>query len=295
MVAIPEFPNARAVSLGDKPLIDRLLAQMQPEISAYTFTNLFAWREQHRVSLSRVGDSLIVHYNDGDRRMCLRPLCGGDEVVEKVLSESQGDRTEFGYMPAEQASRLASRPGLSVIEDRDNADYLYLARDLIDLAGRKYDAKRNFLGRFTANRSWQYLSITPANARDCIEFADEWCEDRSCETADGLHKEHCAVYQMLTNFGALGIVGGALRVDGRIAAFALGERLNSETLVVHAEKADSGIEGAYQAINNQFCVHEAAGVTYVNREQDLGVPGLRKAKLSYHPVKLVETYRVRRA
>ena len=99
---------------------------------------------------------------------------------------------------------------------------------------------------------------------------------------------------LVINFGALGICGGAIVVNGAIVAFSLGEALNRETLVVHAEKADSKLTGLYQLINNQFSAHEARGFTYVNREQDLGVAGLRKAKESYQPIRLVEAYKIRR-
>ena len=88
---------------------------------------------------------------------------------------------------------------------------------------------------------------------------------------------------MLSNFTSLQIVGGAIKMLGRVVAFALGEKLNPQTMVVHVEKATPGIDGLYQLINNEFCAHEAREVAFVNREQDLGVPGLRKAKLSYHP------------
>ena len=99
---------------------------------------------------------------------------------------------------------------------------------------------------------------------------------------------------MLSHFQELGIVGGAIVIEGKIVAFSLGEALNPETLVVHVEKADSKFRGIYQVINNEFCIHEATNYTYVNREQDLGIPGIRKAKLSYQPHRIVETYRLER-
>lgn len=296
MIEIPEFPEAREITLDDKPLIDSLLAAKRPEISAYTFTNMFAWREQHGVRISRIGDRIVAHYNHGGVRTCLEPLGegAGEAEVREVFSRADG-RIEFGYVHAQLASGLRGDDSLLVTQDRDNEDYIYLSQDLIHLTGRKYDAKRNFINRFSGRYDYEYLCIKPELALECFRFAEEWCEDRSCEKVEGMLKEHCAVYQMLMNFGALGIVGGAIRVEGRIVAFALGERVNPDTLVVHVEKADSSMEGLYQVINNEFCIHEASDIEYVNREQDLGVPGLRKAKESYHPVKLVETYRITRA
>ncbi len=289
---IPEFPDSRPIELEDKPLIDALLAERQPEISAYTFTNLFAWRQPHGVRLSRIGGSVLPSYTDHGHT-CLEPLGGGDAVETVREAFSRSPEIEFGYISEGLAQRLRRDGSLQVTQDRDNQDYLYLAQDLISLQGRKYDGKRNFVNRFHAN-SPEYARIDGALAAECLEFAHEWCEERSCETVEGMRREQCAVFEMLTHFEALGIVGGALLIDGRIVAFSLGEKLNRETLVVHVEKANASIEGSYQAMNNEFCIHEAADLKYVNREQDLGVPGLRKAKESYHPVRLVETYRVRR-
>lgn len=295
-MSIPEFPDSREILLDDKPIFDRLFAARPPEISAYTFTNIFAWRESHDAAVSRLGDHLIIHYNPAGRRICLEPLGDGpaDQAIEDAFRRSGEHDMEFAYAHSATASLLRGSPACSIELDRDNADYLYLAEDLINLAGRKYDAKRNFINRFRLHNEYEYVTMTQETAFECIEFADYWCEERSCDTVEGLRKERCAVYQMLTSFDALRIRGGAIRVEGRIVAFCLGENLNPETLVVHVEKADPNIEGLYQLVNNEFCAHEATGLNYVNREQDLGVPGLRKAKESYHPVKLVETYRIRR-
>lgn len=295
-MVVPEFPDSREVTLDDKPHIDSLLAAMRPEISAYTFTNMFAWREQHHIRLSHLGGSIVAHYNDG-RRICLEPLGAEDplEVIKEAFDRRSGNNMEFAYVGARLAARLREYPAYAVTEDRDNSDYVYRSEDLIGLVGRKYDAKRNFINRLRSRFEYSYEKLDQRLALECFDFAEEWCEDRSCETVEGMRKEHCAVYQILTNFEALGVVGGAIRIDGRIVAFCVGEALNPETLVVHVEKADASIEGLYQTINNEFCVHEAEGYEFVNREQDMGVPGLRKAKESYHPVALVETYKVERA
>jgi len=290
---IPQFPDSRAVELGDKPFLDELFAAMRPEISAYTFTNLFSWREPHAVGLSRVGERLIAHYNDGPKRVCLQPLGAGPAkpTIEEAIRVS-GTEVEFAYLHSDAASEFDGDPAFATGPDRDNSDYLYLASDLIELAGRKFDAKRNFISRFKSQWQYEYVRITPNTAQECHEFAQQWCVERRCDTVEGLKREKCAVYQMLANFEALGLVGGAIKVDGAVVAFSIGEALNPETMVVHVEKADARFDGIYQVISNEFSIHEAAGFTYINREQDLGVPGLRKAKESYHPVRLVETWRV---
>ena len=292
---IPEFPNSREVMLEDKPLFDSLFAADPPEISAYTFTNIFAWRESYNTQVSRIGECVIVHYDRGGRRTCLMPLGGrcARPAIEEAFRRDGGVPVEFAYLPTSVVELFRGGPRYKLELDRDNWDYLYLASDLIELPGRAYDAKRNFINRLKSEHGYEYVSLTHDLAAECHEFADRWCDEKACDTVEGLRRERCAVYQMLTNFAALGLKGGAIRIEGAIVAFSLGEALNPDTLVVHVEKADSSIDGLYQLINNEFCIHEAAGYAYVNREQDLGVPGLRKAKESYHPVKLVETWRLR--
>lgn len=292
---IPEFPDSREITLADKPIFDAIFAANPPDMSAYTFTNVFAWRGAYDATISRLGEHILVLRDLGDEIACIEPL--GDApvrpTVEEVLRRSPRP-VVFRRLSARAASALEDL-GLVIEPDRDNWDYVYLAEDLITLAGRKYDGKRNQIARAKSRIDYQYVRMDVDLASRCEAFAHKWCLDRRCEAVDGLRRERCAIYEMLTNFDALGIVGGAIVANGEVVAFSLGEALNPETLVVHVEKADTTIDGLYQLINNEFCIAEANGFTYVNREQDLGVPGLRKAKESYHPVRMIETFTARKA
>jgi len=292
---IPEFPESREMTLADKPAFDAIFAAHPPEISAYTFTNIYAWRNAYDSTISRLGDHTLVPCSRAEGLSCLRPL--GDGAIGPVIAEvlRRADRPIiFERLAAEETAEFEAA-GLIVESDRNNWDYLYAADDLITLAGRRYDGKRNFVARARQSLDYEYLRMDAAIAAECEEFADRWCDMRMCDTVDGLRKERCAIYQMLTNFDALGIVGGAIRANGAIVAFSLGEALNPETLVVHVEKADPTIEGLYQLINFEFCKAEAGSYSYVNREQDLGIPGLRKAKESYHPLRMIEVFAARSA
>ncbi|MCE5323634.1 phosphatidylglycerol lysyltransferase domain-containing protein [bacterium] len=292
---IPEYPGSRELTIKDKPVFDAVFIANPPEISTYTFTNIFAWRKPYNTRLSRVGDFLILTEHVNDKVMCLEPLGAGDaaKAVDEVFRLSEDD-IEFKCIHAGVAHQ-ANNMGYVVAQDRDNSDYLYLTSDLIELGGRKYDGKRNWISRFKSQYEYEYVRMPHVSPEEAIKFADYWCEQRDCRSSEGLKNEHTAVYEMLSNFDELGIIGGAIKIDGSIAAFSLGEALNTETMVIHVEKASSGMDGVYQVINNEFAVHEASGFKYINREQDLGIAGLRKAKESYHPVKMVETYRIRRA
>ena len=290
---IPEFPTSRELNLGDKPAFDGIFAAKPPQHSAYTFTNIFAWREAAHTTVSRLGDHVLVLYDLGDEMSCLEPLGEGAirPMIDEAVRRSQRQMV-FRRLSREAAAELEGS-GFSIEPDRDNWDYVYSAEDLISLAGRKYDAKRNFIARAKSAIDYEYVRMDAGVAADCEDFADRWCDQRECDTVEGLRHERCAINQMLSNFEALGIVGGAIRASGAIVAFSLGEALKDDTLVIHVEKADIRIDGLYQLINNEFCIAEARPYKYINREQDLGIPGLRKAKESYHPVRMIETFRAR--
>ena len=289
---IPEFPNAREIYLEDKPLFDEAFAKYPQEHSTYTFTNLFGWREGHNWKLSQVNNSLVVAGSYMDITIPLEPIGIDDKagVINKCCDLAYGLKMEFHRLSEQTVEPFRNNDKFSVERERENDDYIYSSTDLIDLPGRQFDGKRNHLKRIT---KFEYQKITPETAMLCFNFAEKWCKDRICDTSEGLMHERLAINEMLINFEKLKLVGGMILIDGEIKAFSLGELLNPETLVVHIEKAVSGIDGLYQLINNEFCKHEAQNVKYVNREQDLGIPGLRKSKKSYHPVKMIQSYRIK--
>lgn len=286
MIPVPTFPDSRELTLEDKPVFDEIFRQWQPDISAYTFTNIFVWREPYSTRLS-LWDGLYIVSNVTDGKMSiLEPLGDGDKVgaVLGCLQSATDMPTNFRAISQPLAIQLEKHNNLQVLYDRNNADYIYLAQDLIELGGRKYDGKRNFINRFKQKYDYEYIKLSSALAEECHNFVKEWCEDKNCDESEGLSKERCAVYQMLAHMDELGLVGGAISVEGKMIAFGLAEALNDRTLVIHAEKGNTAYDGIYQLVNNQLCIHEAQGFEFVNREQDLGVPGLRKAKESYHPI-----------
>ena len=143
---------------------------------------------------------------------------------------------------------------------------------------------------FKEEFAFDYKILTKDNIRDCLFFQEEWCLAKDCQHTEGLTKEKEAMQEMLTHFQALGVRGAMIEVNGKVEAVTLGEPLNPETFVIHIEKANGALVGIYQAINQAFCAKEAADFKYVNREQDLGVPGLRKSKESYHPCTMIKKY-----
>ncbi len=181
-------------------------------------------------------------------------------------------------------------PGRFKIEyHRDEADYLYEYKTLSELKGKKLHGKRNHINRFEENfPDYEYEAIDDSNYKECIEFAYIWERDNNLEGAEDKLYERNIIEKALSNRKALELVGGLIRVDGRIVAFTMGEPINDKCFVVHFEKAYADIQGAYPMINREFVRRQLKGYKYVNREEDLGIPGLRHAKTSYQPIRLVD-------
>ena len=176
---------------------------------------------------------------------------------------------------------------------RQDSDYIYLREKLATLSGKKLHSKRNHINRFIENYTdWKYESITAVNEDECAKMAMRWCLENCADEEnnwehDKIDESKLVVYA-IRHRDELGMKGGALRAGGRIVAITLGEELTKDTFVVHFEKAFSDVQGAYPMINREFVRNELEQYTYVNREEDLGEEGLRKAKLSYRPERLLD-------
>lgn len=291
----PEFPTFRKLSLEDKLLLDSLFREMQPQISELTFTNLFVWNDSEPVVLSSLGQTVLLQRKRfRDSQTYLLPPLGNEPLasVLKTLREASLMHAEvrplYGLVP-EQVRQLGEEKS-SVEPDRDDWDYVYLTSDLSDLPGDKYHPKRNFVTRCLSKYHCRYAVIGASEINDCLQLQTEWCNLRNCSMVPGLEAENTAIKRAFENYEALRVSGGAVYVDGKLEAFTLSEALNDETAVIHFEKANPEIEGLYQVINQWFCQKALGVFRFVNREQDLGIPGLRKAKQSYYPHHMVEKH-----
>ncbi|MEM1485355.1 phosphatidylglycerol lysyltransferase domain-containing protein [Oscillospiraceae bacterium PP1C4] len=292
----------RKISLSDKAWIDSLLAMGNHRGSEYTFSNNFNYREIYHIDVARMNDYYLVHSGkEASESSYLYPSGSGDikPVIQALMEDAKARGVAFQMhaVPKEGVAVLETLfPNLFTFEEmRDIFDYIYESQSLITLAGKKLHSKRNFINRFQAEHdgSWSYEPITMANIDECWAMNIEWCAEAGCGEDPSLREESCAVKNCFHNFTALGLSGGVLRVDGKIVAYTMGLPLNSDTFIVHIEKAFSSVAGAYPMINQQFVTHTCADYQYVNREDDVGNEGLRKAKLSYRPAILLEKYLVR--
>jgi hypothetical protein len=178
-------------------------------------------------------------------------------------------------------------------EERGHWDYVYSVSDLSDLKGNRFHKKKNLLNQFVKKYEYSYVPFEPQLIDQAKAMQEDWCTWRDCESSEVLSAENRAVYRVLENWEQLnGTLGGAIMVDGTMVAYTVAEALTPQSVVIHFEKGDTQYKGVYQAINQMFIAHSAQNFLTVNREQDLNDEGLRKAKLSYHPVEFLRKYRV---
>jgi len=295
--APPLFPQTRPLERGDKFLFDDLFRRFPPRLSEYTFTNLFVWRKAYHFAVSRMEGCVLLVSQKDDAWRVFDPLGPAEQkcdTMRRCCDAAPAARLEFCRISEATARPFFRKDGWSVREDRDNFDYVYRTEDLIGLKGKGYDGKRNLIKRFKESIAFEYRSLTADRVKDCLYFEEEWCLAKDCQLVEGLLTEKEALEEILRNFEFLGVTGGMFKAGGKVEAVTLGEALNPETFVVHVEKANGALIGIYQAITQAFCAAAAAPYTYVNREQDLGLAGLRKAKESYHPCAMEKKYVITR-
>ena len=182
-------------------------------------------------------------------------------------------------------------PDWTIEHDICEDDYIYSIQELIELKGRKFEAKRHHIRTFLRNTpDFSYEVMNADNALECVPVTKAWLRRQQSDD-EILQAETFAVEQALTQFAELNLSGGLIRIDGKIKAFTVGEALSEDTVVIHIEKADPEVVGLYQMINREYLAHSWSHMTFVNREEDMGIPGLRAAKLSYRPIRMVEKYR----
>jgi uncharacterized protein len=288
---LPQFPHRRELLLEDKPFFDELLRELQPRISELTFAGLYLFRGAHSYRISYLTDSVIVSGTGYDGTPYLLPPLGGDRVgnARQLLA----DGWEIYGANDELAAALTLNREVTAEEERDNFDYLYVRSDLVELPGNRYHKKKNRVAYFTKRHEFAVELYESAHRDGCLALLQQWRQVHHRMGNGSLTPEIAATAEALEMTEELGLEGVVILVGGEVRAFALGERLNNSTAVCHFEKGDPFLDGVYQLVNREFCRCLFTECEFVNREQDLGEPNLRQAKLSYHPVELIKKYRLR--
>lgn len=280
--------------LADKSRVDAVFYKRCYRPNDYCFGNVFIWRKKFNVQIAFHNGNLLLKFFVGGLPRYLFPAGNGDmrQSIAEMAADaaSHGAALRIASVTPEMGEMLAEMyPGKFEIRgDRSLSDYIYNAEDLIRLGGRKYHSKRNHITRFKADGDWSYEEITPANMDECVAMNEEWFRENDDGSDGSLKEEYQAIGEAFRHYEALAFSGGLLRRGGRVVAYTIGEQLCRDTFVVHIEKAFSRVEGAYTVINNEFVTRHCSGYRFINREEDMGDEGLRKAKLSYHPAMLLE-------
>ncbi len=300
------------LSLSDREAMQAVTLPSERRNCNYTFANLVGWQFWYYTEVCVLENAVVLRYTfDGQRAymVCISEALSL-ELIEALFDDSNGDLTLMGLEDSQvaQLSARISQFSFSVEPVRDQYDYIYRRTDLATLRGKHLNAKRNHIHRFRAEHpDFKYRPLTPEFFDECRRLTEIWQGDKAAikreqsqvylsseereQASDMIDVEKQVMETIFSNWDALGMTGGSIIVDGRMVAFTYGAAVTTDTLDVCVEKADRHVEGAFAIINQQFAEHLPEQYIYINREEDMGIPGLRQAKLSYHP-EILLTYNV---
>jgi hypothetical protein len=283
---IPEYPDSAEVSIDMRSVLHPKFQALADGISEFTFANIYLFRRTHNYRISRLEDGLFVLTGrDKAKPFFMLPFGLPDENIVRELFNNYHT---MKAATARQAGKLETI-GYSVSEDRDNFDYLYSLEDLVNLTGRKFHKKKNMLNIFIRNNECKAKPLLEEYRDDALQILEQWNNQH-----DGPN-DFLAAREALEKMWPLQLCGGIFYIEGQPVAYCLGEELAlGKSFVIHFEKAVLGedFKGIYQYINQAFASILPEKYETVNREQDLGDPGLRHAKMSYRPVDFVKKYKV---
>jgi len=282
------------LSLPDRETMQAVTLSSGRRNCNYSFANLVGWQFLFNTEVCVLDSAVVLRYTFDGRWAYM--VCTSEalsmELIEALLDDCNGDLTLIGL---EDSQVVQYSPfSFSVEPVRDRYDYIYRRADLATLHGKHLDAKRNHIHRFRAKHpDFEYRPLTPELFDECRRLTEVWQKEKNengnrNETIDA---EYRVMETIFSSWDALGMIGGSIFVDGRMVAFTYGSAVTTDTFDVCVEKADRHVEGAFSIINQQFAEHLPEQYIYLNREEDMGIPGLRQAKLSYHP-EILLTYNV---
>lgn len=281
------------ITLKDKELFEKMSGKSGVAAHFSGFVNLYLWKNIEKIKYFIYNHKLFVTgiSPETPKRYFLFPDASTikkDDIL--FLKEEFKEEWSVTGLSKGEAERLEKECGglISVFHERNMDNYIYLTENLINLSGKKYHSKKNHLNSFKKNYSYEYVSYDKSKRDEVTEFLGKWYFEKN--EKDMLLEEANSIVNGIDNYEELGLKGGLIKVDGRVVAFTMGEQMTDEMAVIHFEKADTDYAGAYAAINNEFLKNEWSAVKYVNREEDMGLEGLRKSKLSYKPEILFEVY-----
>ncbi len=282
--------------IEDKKKIDAYFKIHHYEQVDCTFNTLFLWQKAHNTQWAEQDNILFIRAGSGKDIFFLPPFAKEKEEFLHGLHLIHEEYDKLGLpFRLKSASRWVTErieevaPGkYNFVEDRDNEEYIYRTQDLITLPGKKFRMKKNHLNSFLRQYGdYEYASITKANMKEAKEEINEWFARHG-----SIPEEEEAIALAFEHWDELGLKGAIIRIYGKAEAFTCGDLINERMAHGIFEKANPEIRGLYQAINRDFLLHEFSETEFVNREEDLGIPGLREAKMAYNPDHLTEKFDV---
>ncbi len=285
----------KKITIEDRDILANCLAFGKHYSCDYCLGNIILWADIFNTHYMVENDMLFIEFSYENKNYFAFPMGQGDlkNAFEKLISYCDKSGKEFvmnivePHMFKKVEKIFPGEYEISYI--RNNSDYVYNTQELKELPGKKYHKKKNHINKFLKlYEGWSYEKISNENTEECIKMVQEWCARNNCLDEKQKSQEILVVTKGLRHASELSLLGGVIRVNGNIVAMTLGEKCSDDMFVIHFEKAFSDVSGAYPMINQQFVIHELSGYKYVNREEDLGIEGLRKAKQSYYPAFMVE-------
>ena len=292
----------KTLTLADKDQITPLFqAWNHYENAESSFANLFIWRKFMNLQFCVMDGAVYLLVERKSKHTAFMPMAVPDEPldrhVENIVAHFRENGWEFiAFCTEQQVNSLVNGKFGSQLAFRElmqSNEYIYDAQSLRTLSGKTYQKKRNHINHFLKNYGdrIEYQEFRPEHADECLSLYDTWLEHSA--SSDHAAYERDSVVDALMNFEYLGLTGAIVRLSGKLEAFTLGERLTGDMALIHIEKANRDIIGLYAFINQQFLLNAFPDVSYVNREEDLGLEGLRKAKMSYYPIRFIRKYEVK--
>lgn len=293
-----EVSDFKPVDLDSRVNIMKHFSKYPPVHSDYSFTTMFCWSGYMKYYYHIEGESLLL-MTECEGKRYFRPPHGPEapEMLREVMDLATRSDAQYNLSMADPVMAEWIRkefPDLDLLPHRDYADYVYLSADLSDLEGKRYLKIRNYLNKFHKSNEFTVERISRVDFDEVRDFLERWCEQKGCGKEPLLQSENRAVKKALAHFFDLGLQGLAIRIDGEVEAFSLFEPLDEDSVVIHFEKANQDFKGIYQAINNEAARMVRDEFRFVNRESDMGIKGLRKAKMKYRPHHMVDVFHVKR-
>ncbi len=296
--------NFKCLSIEDKEIIEKYIDKENLESYEYLFSSLYMWRKLNNVKYAIIDDALVIEKNEeGKETFYAQPFgYNKEKLIELVdiLKERNLNYSDreflFGDVGEEFINDLKKYTDFKIeaIEDIDDFEYVYSINDLIELKGKKYHGKKNHYNSFNKSYNLEIKVLDNEKViKDCLTLLHKWHDEVAVTVDKEMLMEIDAIKDLFSELHYFDLKSIAVYVDGNLAGFAVGEKVNDKMAVIHVERGEINYKGVYSFLNRTFLMESFSDLEFVNRQEDTGNEGLRKAKQSYHPIKMVKKYLVK--